>query len=88
MIHPACNYLPVEYQKGLMNSVGRDNSNQKLSDFLTQAPRYYDLMDHTFNLENKYYTRLAYLYYVRDSALFVAIIINLYIFVTFEIEVE
>ena len=88
MIHPACNYLPVEYQEGLMNSVRRDNSNEKLSDFVAQAERYYDLMDHTFDLEKKYYTRLDYLYYVRDSALLVAILINGYIFASFEIEVK
>lgn len=88
MVHPVCNYLPEEYKSALMNSVRRDNANEKLSDFLAEVTRYCDLMDHTFKLKKKYKLKLSYLYNVRDLALGVAILINIYIFVNFQTKVD
>lgn len=85
MVHPACNYLIEKYKRDLMRKVRRDNSNQKLSDFLEEKDRYFDLMDHTFNLEKKYKIRLSYLQTVRDCALLVATMINFYIFSFFQL---
>jgi hypothetical protein len=78
MKHPACNYLDQETQKELMSNVRRDSANEKITDFLTNAPRLFNIMDHTFTMTKRRKIRHVYLSWTRDLALIVSFAINIY----------
>jgi hypothetical protein len=78
MKHPACNYLDSDAQKRLMANVRRDSANEKITDFVTYAPKLFNLMDHTFTMTKRRKVRLVYLNYARDLALLVSFAINIY----------
>ena len=46
------------------------------------------MMDHTYNLSNKWKLKPGYLDFIRDIALILSICLNLWIFLQFEIVVE
>jgi hypothetical protein len=46
------------------------------------------MMDHTYNLSNRWRLKPGYLDFVRDIALILSIILNFFIFLQFEIVVE
>ena len=83
--HPACNYLHQEDKEMLMSSVSRDNPAQKLSDFLWQSYFYFDLMNHFFHLSKNAKIKLTseYLEFVRNLALVISCILNIFIITTF-----
>jgi hypothetical protein len=39
MKHPVSNFLDIHHKNSLMNSVRRDNPNEKISDFFAATPR-------------------------------------------------
>lgn len=87
MKHPISNFLDIHHKNSLMNSVRRDNPNEKISDFFAATPRLFDMMDHTYNLSHNLKLKPGYLDLIRDIALILSIIINLFIFWNFKIEV-
>ena len=88
MKHPVTNYLSKELKNEVMSDVRRDNPNEKISDFFAAAPKIFDSMEHRFTLAKNYKLKKKYLDISRDIALFISVLINLYILFYFEIEVR
>lgn len=75
MKHPACNYLELAFQEQVMNEVRRETPNEKISDFLSAAPRLFNQIDHTFEM-TRWYLKPVYLTYVREVALWFSFLFN------------
>ena len=84
IIHPACGYLTEKTQTQLMNSVRRDNANEKISDFLNGVPPLFDRMDHNFKLAQNCGIKPDLLKFINDLCFIVAWGINGIMFFTFE----
>jgi hypothetical protein len=61
-----------------MADVRRDSANEKITDFVSNAPKLFNLMDHTFIMTKRRKIRPVYLTYARDLALLMSFAINLY----------
>lgn len=82
--HPACNYLAEEEKDSLMNTVRRDNPTEKISDFMKATPNFFSSMDHLFRLAKRWKIKPVYQEKVRNTALVISFMINIYMFVSFE----
>jgi hypothetical protein len=89
MIHPICRFLDDNQKKLFLDNVKRDTPNEKITDFLTQAPSMFDRMDHISILNSRIsFFSEGTLSFVRDVCFFIILCINLYIFFTFRKRVD
>ena len=85
--HPACRYLSVDVQNQLMNSVNRENSNQKVADFVNSAQSMFNRMEYLQMLITRYRINPQYVSQFRKLSLFVCAVLNMYLFVLSEMNV-
>lgn len=89
MIQPACRYLDENEKKYFIDNVKRETPNEKITDFMNQAPRLFDRMDHMSNLRSKCLAVSQNSFkFVRDLCLFIVFVINLFVFVFYQKDVK
>ena len=82
MKHPACNYLSDSAKEEVMNSVRRDNPNEKIADFMNSTLSLFNQMDYTLKLRKKLKINPEYIPKFRFFSLLVCYVLNGYLMYT------
>ena len=88
MIQPACHYLDDNKKKSFQDTSKRETNNEKITFLMLEAPKYFDIMDHMSRLMKKCAIANQDTFkYVRDICLILALTLNIFIFVLYEVDV-
>jgi len=89
VVHPACKFLDDDEKNLFLDSANRDSAVAKLKDFITEAPRLFDRMEHLANLKSCVPIVSEQLFRrARNLCFLIVLTINFYMFFSFEKEVR